>query len=117
MKTKLIAPVLACALALALCGPAQAHVYIAKRSPGKNATLSKSPAKVRVAFTGQLIKGSLSVRRASSGKLVASGGMIDARTVQARVGGRLGRGSYRVRVAVTGGDGHRQSFHWTFEVA
>lgn len=116
MKHKLIGLLTATAVALAVCAPAQAHTYINKRTPGKNATVSPSVSKVKAVFSGQLIKGKVTVKRASSGNVVATGGKTDARTVQATIGSRLARGSYKVTVKITAGDAHHQSFHWSFKV-
>ena len=103
-------------MAFAICAPAQAHVYIDKRMPGKNAAVSPGVSKVKAVFTGQIIKGRVTVKRASSGNVVASGGMTNARTVQATIGSRLARGGYKVTIKVTAGDAHRESFHWAFKV-
>ncbi len=117
MTSKVIGLLATVAIALAVAPPAQAHVYISKRSPGKNATTSPTVSKVRAVFTAQIIKGSVTVKRSSNGAVVARGGRLDARTIGATFGSRLARGTYKVTVKITAGDAHRQSFHWSFKVA
>jgi methionine-rich copper-binding protein CopC len=110
--TALIAGAL-CALAIAVA-PADAHVYVKSRSPGKGATVSRDLGKVKVSLTGPIIKGRLRVRRKSTGEVLASGGKRGANRIVAKVSRRLPRGKCVARVRLTAADGHVQKFGWKF---
>jgi methionine-rich copper-binding protein CopC len=105
---------LAVVMAASAAIPASAHVYVASRSPGKGATVSKA-SKVQVRFTKQLLSGSMTVKRKSNGNVVGTGGMVNATTVKANTGS-LSSGRYGVTVRIVAGDGHSQTVRWSFRV-
>ncbi len=114
MRRSAIVLGLAAVMAASAVIPAQAHVYVASRSPGKGATVSKAST-VKVRFTKQIISGSMTVRRKSNGRVVATGSKTNATTVKASTGG-LSSGRYSVTVSITAGDGHSQTVRWSFRV-
>jgi len=97
---------------------AGAHVGVSATSPRAGAILQRVPRTVSVTFTGEILEGTIVVRKA--GVVVSKGtGRKDptnARRVRVAMKSGLGKGTYVVRWTVTSPDGHHQHGSFRFRV-
>ncbi|MEZ5102455.1 MAG: copper resistance protein CopC [Thermoleophilia bacterium] len=117
MKRTIVLVALAAAV-LAFPASSLAHTDVRSTSPADGAVRKKAPARVSITFTGQILSGSIVVRKA--GKVVSTGSNgIDPRNVArltVKLKSGLGNGRYVVSWTAKAPDGHRQKGTFDFRV-
>lgn len=97
---------------------ALAHTGVRSTSPADGSVLTKPPATVSVTFQGQILSGSITVRK--GGKVVSTGpNGIDPRNVarlRVKLERGLGTGVYSVAWEAKAPDGHHQTGSFRFRV-
>ncbi len=97
---------------------ALAHVQLVSSSPRSGSTVT-SPASVTMTFSGPLRSGTLKVVGPGNRKVSKGNGSRDPRNIK-RVFVSLQRGlkagTYRVSANIVAGDGHRESFAYSFKI-
>ncbi len=108
---------LALAVLLALPGVAAAHTGLGRAAPADGARLPAPPAQVLLEFTGPVLAlEDLEVSGPGGEALVVEGRRgLDGRSIDARLR-QGGVGTYTVRWAVQGADGHAASGDYRFAV-